>query len=371
MQDTSEFEILILGGGLAGLVAAIELGKKYKVLLLEKDTYPRHRVCGEYVSNEVLPYLQSIGVDPIANRAKKINKFQISTHNGNLVNSDLPLGGFGMSRYALDALLFKKASAVATIKFETCTEIIFKNNEFLVATKEGIQYRSIHVIGAFGKRSNLDKVLNRNFMQQKSSWLAVKGHYSYPFPDAIVALHNFEGGYCGLSKTETDAVNACYLTTYNSFKKVKNVTEFQQKVMSENPFLAHFFENAIPLFEEPLTISQISFKDKAPVENHVFMIGDAAGLIHPLCGNGMAMAIHSGKLLSEIFLSTTLNDRSNLENLYSKKWTQVFSRRLQTGRRIQNILLRPALAKATFSIAKLFPSVVPKIIKKTHGEVLV
>jgi len=371
MQTNSTYHIIIVGGGLAGLVAASELGKKHKVLLLEKDTYPRHRVCGEYVSNEVLPYLQTLGINPIANGAKEINTFQISTHDGKLISSPLPLGGFGMSRFALDNLLFKKAKEVAKVTFETCTEIVFEKDLFAVTTKEGRQYSANYVVGAFGKRSNLDKALTRNFMQEKSPWLAVKAHYQYNFEDNVVALHNFEGGYCGLSKTETNAVNACYLTTYNSFKKVKNVIEFQQKVMSRNPFLAEFFQKANPLFDEPLTISQISFETKAPVENHIFMIGDAAGLIHPLCGNGMAMAIHSGKLLSEVLLQKDLKNRAALEKEYATIWSQTFSGRLKTGRRIQGLLLRPTVAKAGASIAKMFPSIVSKIIEKTHGDVVI
>jgi flavin-dependent dehydrogenase len=366
MQRSDNYEVIIIGGGLAGLVAAIELGKHKKVLLLEKGTYPQHRVCGEYVSNEVLPYLQSIGVDPMEHGAKNINTFQISTHDGKLITSHLPLGGFGISRYAFDAILFEKAKQVSTVSLETCTEILFKENLFTVSTKEGNHYEANYVVGAYGKRSNLDKSLDRKFINENSPWLAVKAHYTYPFEDNTVALHNFEGGYCGLSKIETGAVNACYLTTY-----VKNITEFQQKVLSVNPFLAEFFKKAIPLFDEPLTISQISFEAKDPVENNIFMIGDAAGLIHPLCGNGMAMAIHSAKLLSDIFVRHEFYDRSTLENEFIKSWSQTFSRRLQMGRRIQSVLLRPTLAKVSFNIARMFPSVVPRVIKKTHGDVII
>ncbi len=368
MQQHPMFQIAILGGGLAGLVAAIELGKKYKVLLVEKDPYPRHRVCGEYVSNEVLPYLQTMGIHPLAEGAIPINQFEISTHSGNLIKTKLPLGGFGMSRYALDNLLFKKATKMAQIKFETCTEIKFKNTHFSIATKKSNTYTAHYVIGAFGKRSAIDKVLERNFIQKKSSWLAVKAHYNYNFDPNVVALHNFDGGYCGLSKIEAGAVNACYLTTYKSFKRAKNITEFQQKIMSRNPLLANFFQHAQPLFENPLTISQVSFESKKPIENHIFMIGDAAGLIHPLCGNGMAMAIHSAKLLATVFFQNDFNNRNLLEKEYAKIWTHTFSRRLQSGQWIQKVLLRPALAKASFKIAKIVPSVLPKIIEKTHGE---
>ncbi|WP_432410622.1 NAD(P)/FAD-dependent oxidoreductase [Rasiella sp. SM2506] len=371
MQQNTTFDILIIGGGLGGLIAAIVLGKKYKVLLLEKDAYPRHRVCGEYISNEVLPYLQSIGIDPIAQGAKKIDRFEISTHQGKLIKTALPLGGFGMSRYELDNLLYKKAAEFAEIVIETCTQVDFKDNSFAITTKENLHYKATYVIGAFGKRSNVDKYLHRNFIQKKSPWLAVKAHYEHPFEDDVVALHNFKGGYCGLSKIENNAVNACYLTTYHSFKKVKSIAEFQQKVLSANPFLAKFFQNANPLFEEPLTISQISFEDKQPVENHIFMIGDAAGLIHPLCGNGMAMAIHSGKLLSEIFLQNDFNNRTILEEKYTKIWSETFLKRLHTGRRVQGLLLQPSLTKAFFNISKMVPSLLPKIIAKTHGDIVI
>ena len=60
-----KYEVVIIGGGLAGLSAAIDLKKRGRsVGLIEKASFPRHKVCGEYVSNEVLPYLQSIGFDP-------------------------------------------------------------------------------------------------------------------------------------------------------------------------------------------------------------------------------------------------------------------------------------------------------------------
>ena len=105
----NNFDVIIIGGGLAGLTNAIHLSKSiHRVLLIEKNSYPKHKVCGEYISNEVLPYLNSLGIDPIKVGAKQISKVQISTTKGNLIKSELPLGGFGMSRYFLDSLLLKK-----------------------------------------------------------------------------------------------------------------------------------------------------------------------------------------------------------------------------------------------------------------------
>ncbi|MDX1463141.1 MAG: FAD-dependent oxidoreductase, partial [Marinirhabdus sp.] len=180
------------------------------------------------------------------------------------------------------------------------------------------------------------------------------------------------GGYCGLSQVETGAVNACYLTTYKAFKSSSSIKNFQTEVVSKNPHLSHFFRHATPLFEKPLTISQVSFYPKEPVVDHILMVGDSAGLIHPLCGNGMAMAIHSAKILSELLLASISNKsaRVDIEKAYLQSWKNQFSKPLRMGRYIQNILLQPRLAKSAYALANQFPSMVPKIIKQTHGEVL-
>ncbi|PKA84196.1 flavin-dependent dehydrogenase [Ulvibacter sp. MAR_2010_11] len=374
MAQSKKWDIIIIGGGLAGLTCALHLAtRNCKVLLIEKYTYPHHKVCGEYVSNEVLPYLKSLGVDPFGAGAKIISKFEISTKTGKLITTTLPLGGFGISRFAFDNQLYEAVKAAAEVLFDTVASVDFSNELFTITTQGNLKFKANYVIGAFGKRSGLDGFLKRKFIQQKSPWLAVKAHYDYNFPEDTVALHNFEGGYCGLSKTETNAVNACYLTTYKSFKHANSITDFQKKTLSKNPYLQHFFEEAIPLFEKPLTISQISFQKKKPVEDHIFMIGDAAGLIHPLCGNGMAMAIHSAKLFSELYLDASAKgiiNRAQLENTYTQLWQKTFAKRLSTGRKIQQLLLHPTLSTIGFNVAKTFPGIVPKLIQKTHGNPL-
>lgn len=372
MANKHTWDVLIIGGGLAGLVTALHLSKNnIKVCLIEKNEYPNHKVCGEYVSNEVLPYLKFLGIDPLAVGAKQISKFQITDTNGNPIMAHLPLGGFGISRYAFDQLLYEAVKHTVEIIFDTVEKLTFEENVFKVSTQNKKILSGEFVVGAFGKRSNLDSFLNRNFMAQNSPWLAVKAHYDSDFPEDTVALHNFNGGYCGLSKTETGAVNACYLATFKSFKKYGNIEAFQENVLSKNPFLEQFFNNSKPLFKKPLAISQISFQQKKPVENHIFMVGDSAGLIHPLCGNGMAMAIKSAQIFSEIYIEafqTESIDRKAMEEKYTVQWKKEFEERLKTGTYIQKILMNPLASKFGFAMVKTFPSLVPKLIKKTHGS---
>jgi len=99
LKGKTDFDVLIIGGGLAGLTSAIHLSKEnVKVLLIEKNEFPKHKVCGEYISNEVLPYLTSLDVNPFKLGAQKINRFLLSTPKSRTIEAELPLGGFGISR---------------------------------------------------------------------------------------------------------------------------------------------------------------------------------------------------------------------------------------------------------------------------------
>ncbi len=366
-------EIVIIGGGLAGLTAGIHLSKKgISVTIIEKNEFPKHKVCGEYISNEVVSYFKYLDVQLSDLKPSTITKLQFSTTDGTSINTNLPLGGFGISRYQLDFYLYKKAIANGCkILKEEAEEVTFDKEKFNITTSNGTILSSDFVIGAFGKRSNIDVRLNRNFIKQKSPWLAVKGHYSGEFPIDLVGLHNFKGGYCGVSKVENDIINICYLVEYEAFKEYKNINDFQNLVVKQNPHLNKILENSKLLFEKPLTISQISFEEKLAVENHILMIGDTAGLIHPLCGNGMAMAIHSAKLVSELLIGFSNNEiktRVELEKKYSKLWNFNFKKRLKTGRLLANVLLKPKLSEALMCILIMFPFLLNTIIKKTHGK---
>ena len=369
-------DVIIIGGGLAGLTAAIHLASaKLKVMLYEKESYPHHKVCGEYLSKEILPYLYSLGVDLTASSPVEINTLKYSDHKGREISAPLPLGGIGISRYELDHVLYRHAIKMGVkVVQDSVTAADYKNNRFYVKDSHGT-VESKFVLGAFGKRSLMDKKLDRDFIAKKAGWLAVKGHYTEEsYPVDTVSLHNFTGGYCRLSKTETGAVNVCYLTTYRSFKKYKNPDDFKKEVLSQNVHLKKFFNNTKPLFSKDLSIAQISFDRKKQVHRHIIMIGDAAGLIHPLCGNGMAMAIHSAKLASESILDN-LNDgnfdRKIIERKYVKNWNKNFSSRLRMGRILQRILMDPYLAGISQKFIYWFPGLLPAIIKRTHGKKII
>lgn len=371
-----DFDVVIIGGGLAGLTSAIHLSKtNFSVLLIEKNTYPKHKVCGEYVSNEVLPYLNYLGFNPFEFGAKQISKFELTTHNNKTITANLPLGGFGMSRYQMDYQLYKRALETGVeVLQDAVTDVNFESDNFQIETKSSKSFQAKIVIGAFGKRSNLDVKFNRKFITKKSPYLGVKIHVSGNFPQDKVALHNFKGGYCGVSKVENDHINLCYITDFKAFKKYKDINAFQNEVVFKNSALKDVFKSSKPEFEIPLTISQISFETKSPIENHMIMCGDTAGMIHPLCGNGMGMAIRSSQLASQLiidYLQEKIKTRSDLENQYTKQWYKTFKWRLRAGHTIAYLFRQNWLAPILLSGLRWFPFLLPKIIKMTHGKPMI
>ncbi|HXA02153.1 MAG TPA: NAD(P)/FAD-dependent oxidoreductase, partial [Cytophagaceae bacterium] len=322
-------DIVIIGGGLAGLVNAIRLSSAgLNVLLIEKKSYPFHRVCGEYISNEALPFLNSIGADVSGLKPSAINRLLISTPSGSIVEAELGMGGFGLSRYKLDHHLYRLALSKG-VEFRLNTQAIdikCKNKRFTTFLTDGQEIKSNLVIGSFGKRSNLDRTLKRDFFYKRSPYIGVKYHIRAKLPSDQIALHNFKQGYCGISRIEDDKYCMCYLSSRENIQQHGNIAAMEGKILWKNPYLKDIFNKAEFLYEKPEVINEVSFEKKGPVENHILMSGDSAGMITPLCGNGMAMAIHSAKILSEIILDNYHNknfDLAAIEKAYTEQWNDM------------------------------------------------
>jgi flavin-dependent dehydrogenase len=232
----------------------------------------------------------------------------------------------------LDSNLAKiaKQHGVKILEEAKVKEVVFKDDRFSVSTSTvGIQSKI--VAGTFGKRSNLDVKWSRDFIKQKptklNNYIGVKYHVKSEQPFDTIALHNFKNGYCGISKIEEDRYCLCYLTTAENLKSNNNsIAAMEKNVLKQNPLLQKVFDEVQFLYDEPLTISQISFEKKSLTEDHLLMIGDAAGMITPLCGNGMSMALHGSKIAFEcidLFLKRTI-DRLEMEARYTANGTMNF-----------------------------------------------
>lgn len=373
----NRYDIAVIGGGLAGLSLSIQCARAgYRVVLFERETYPFHKVCGEYISNESWNFLQELGVPLSDMTLPQISRVLISAPNGQFSEFPLAMGGFGISRYTLDHGLAAVARREGVEVWEDTkvVDVLYRNNSFVVFTNKGETEVTV-AAGAFGKRSNLDVKWKRSFTRKKPNklnhYVGVKYHIRVNHPADLIALHNFEHGYCGISQIEDNKYCLCYLTTAHNLRRNQNDIHLaEQNIMMANPFLRKIFETAEFLFEEPVTISRISFNKKTQVENHVLMMGDAAGMITPLCGNGMSMALHASKLAFEEikdFLQGKIN-RFDMEQQYSQQWEKHFGKRLIAGRILQRFFGNSSLSNFLLKITKTFPGLARWLIGLTHGQ---
>lgn len=376
-EEEALYDVAVVGGGLAGLALSIQLARQgWTVVLLEKEAYPFHRVCGEYISLESWDFLERLGYPLSSLQLPLIKKLVVSAPGGHFITHPLPLGGFGISRYKIDSELAGLAVAhgVHLREKTTVRSVHLRQSHFSVECS-GARYRAKLVCGSFGKRSNLDIKWKRSFVGQKptklNNWVGIKYHVRTDFPADTIALHNFQNGYCGLSRIEEEKYCLCYLTTAaNLSRSGHSISTMEERFLYRNPFLKNIFRQSEFLYRSPLTISQVSFEKKSQVEQHVLLLGDAAGMITPLCGNGMSMALHASKLAAgmiERFLQKKIT-REQLEQQYTQEWKRRFSRRLLAGRMIQRLFGKEWLTDAFVRTAKPFPAFVSFLIRQTHGD---
>ena len=160
------YDAIAIGAGLSGCSAAIQLAKRgYRVLLLEQSHYPMHKLCGEFLSIEVTEAFENLGILEQVRKvgAHPINRAYLTTASGASFRSDLPSAALGLSRYQLDLMLFQRSQAL-NVDCQDNTKVIGVTGNlqegFTVNTSKG-EFRGRLVLGAFGKRSPLDRTLNR------------------------------------------------------------------------------------------------------------------------------------------------------------------------------------------------------------------
>jgi flavin-dependent dehydrogenase len=374
---TQQADVLIIGGGLAGLALGIELAPFCKVVVIERYSYPMHRVCGEYVSLESWPYLEELGV-PLGDLGLPIiNQLRMSSAGGATMESKLPLGGFGISRYLLDDLLQQRFTALGGILHTntTVTNVILDaDGSFSITTSEG-NWQAKLVAGAWGKRSQMDKVVGRNYSEtgNAKNFVGVKYHVTANLPTNGIELHTFNGGYAGISKVEGTTESTfclCYLTKAENLQKHGGIAGMEEAVLHQNKNLKQYLTHFPKLWDKPETIAQITFKPKPLIENGIFTLGDAAGMITPLCGNGMSIALHGAAILAPVLyqILKSPQEKEALTNKYISNWKAAFSLRLSAGRILQNAVLNDSLNSGAFRLLQGLPFLKQPVIRLTHGK---
>jgi 2-polyprenyl-6-methoxyphenol hydroxylase-like FAD-dependent oxidoreductase len=228
----------------------------------------------------------------------------------------------------------------------------------------------------------MDRALQRRFLRRSHPFVALKAHMrDLPLPGRI-ELHAFRGGYCGMSELERSAYgavgagasNVCLLAHESVFRAAgaagpQRLPAFLRWMRSQNPRLAEQLSRATLLSERWLSVGQVPFDDKSPVEGDVLMAGDAAGLIAPLAGDGIAMALRSGELAAAYCAAHLCGGMSagGLRRGYAAAWRREFGARVRLGRLLQTLMLRPDWFWPGLHLLRAVPRLGQYLVAHTRG----
>ena len=371
LTETKLYDCAIIGGGLSGLCLAIQLAKlNHSVILFEKNEYPFHKVCGEYISNESWKFLENLGLPLSTMNLPKINQLGISSTQGFMLETNLKMGGFGISRYTLDyqLSLLAKQNGVDILQNCKVNDIKINNNVSEIITSTDI-YQSKIVCGTYGR--NTPQFIDKQKKPATHNYVGVKYHIKTNLNENRIELHNFKNGYCGISKVDNNTYCLCYLTTAKNLKNSGNdIKQMEQTILYKNPYLKKYFTESEFLYKNPLTISQITFNKKETYTNHIFLVGDASGAIAPLCGNGMSMGMRASKLLANLlhnYYNASISKNELIES-YNNVWNKNFSTRIKSGYYIQQLLGKNTITHLILKLLNLLPKLMAKLISLTHGQ---
>ncbi len=364
------YDLAIIGGGPAGASTAISAARQgARVLLLERARFPRHKVCGEFVSAESLNLLKDL-LDPpragLIQDAVRIPRARIFL-DGRILQAAVDPPAASIARFDLDAALWHSAlSAGVDARQQVTVQSIAGAGPFRVATG-GEEFEARALVNASGRWSNLNLAPPENG-RRAQKWLGVKAHFAEPASQPSVDLYFFEGGYCGVQpvavsddKSEAGRVNASAMVR-------ADVASSLAEVFARHPALRERSRNWT-LLSEPVSTSPLIFRNPQPERDGVLLAGDAAGFVDPFVGDGISLALRSGSLASQCLGPFFVGEASLPDALrrYRQSYESSLLPVFRASSKIRRMLVLPGYVRRPFlSILENSPAITNYLVRKTR-----
>jgi menaquinone-9 beta-reductase len=364
-------ELVVIGGGLAGTTVAILAARAgRRVSLVEKDDFPRDKLCGEFLSPEACLTLRRLGVEAEveALQPPRLARAWFTEGSGQQADVPLPAPGLGVSRLSLDAILHRAALDAGVRWLRGEAERVEDRGgrlEVEIATETGpTRVRADLAVGAWGRHGRLDNRLGRR--REPRRFVGIKRHHLGPAGDRV-EIHAFTGGYCGVNAVDGGRVNVCALVDRRWLKSAEDRgwEGISRRFADANPHLAQRLGALRPDPDRPmLTVAGIDFGRREPLFGALVMVGDGAAMIAPLAGDGQAMALRGGEALAELLIGSC--DIAEIRRAWQARFRAGFDRRLGIGRRLQDALLDPRIAPWLLRSSRWFPALPAWLAKQTR-----
>lgn len=381
MSTPLHYDVAIVGGGPGGATLAALLAKcGISVSVFDRDEFPRDKLCGEFLSYDALPVLDLIGLGPMLDEAgaSRIRTCRLVGPR-RAYSFDLPREARGISRLRLDDMLLRRAGSLGASVHEGWTvDTVNRTAEGFAlhvrdAAKEQHHVTAKLVVGAWGRWGRIDRQLERPFTRDmarrhfgfKRHYRAIAGGLSPA--SGTIELYSFGRGYLGVNAVEGDDVNICGLVHASRLDGHRGGWEtFVDNLPGEGEHFARLLGAHQAAQEHFLSSEPVIFAARSPVVSGILMVGDAAGLIDPLAGNGMAMAIQSALVAATLVVRRRELDADTIAADYDRAYRALFLDRIRWSRRVAGILSRPWLVERVTNLIRT-PSIGSFLLAQTRA----
>jgi flavin-dependent dehydrogenase len=373
------YDVAIIGAGVAGSCAAIELSRAgATVLLLEKERGPHHKVCGEFISGECLPALENLGVDFDALGSPPMHEVVLRAGRASL-SSTLPFGARGLSRLALDQRLVEEAENAGS---HVATGVLVKrvvpvtgeptrsDPDFVIETSQQT-YVARQLFLATGKHDLKSLQVRKG---REAHAVGFKRHVKLSAA-AMEALQDrieffiFSGGYAGLSLVEGGLANFCFILDRQIVQTVGSGWEpLLSELTRRNTRLQQLLDSATWQWRKPLAIANIpyGFVYQQTLPN-VFVLGDQFSVIPSLTGDGMSQAVFTAQQAVAGYQQLRAGlDRRLVIQQYNDRVGQPFRKQVRTSYAIQQLFRSQTATAWGLRLLKPFPKVIEHLTRQTR-----
>ena len=388
MQRASRtiFDAVVVGAGPAGSTVAIQLARAgWSVALIEKQSFPRRKVCGECIAASNLPLLQSLGVaDAVDALAGPYLRQVTLLHGDSAVTADLPSAaheryrwGRALGRETLDSLLLEQARSAGAVVFQPCAvqAILGRRGAWhcevrVLESSVLLRLRASVVVDAHGSWEELPSARpKRRQARSAADLFAFKANFSgSALAVGQISVLALDGGYGGMVVADGGLTTLACCIRRDRLSELRGLAPgssasdaveawLQRQCAGVRQALHGASRDGPWLASGPLDPGV-----RMGAEDAIFSVGNAAGEAHPILGEGISMALQSAALLCSHLLGqhgpAAVPDaaaQATLQRAYVASWRRSFAPRLRLAAVFAHLAMRPRSAGALMKLLRLWP----------------